>query len=119
MLATKSCSLITQTGLLIAGTPADRLAPFACFFAGTMVRYIYAVGANEAAARIPGAPAMRANLLHYRLSGLFCALGAMYLYQNISATPGKGADYLVATVRAPILGGFLCGVGGPFRACSA
>jgi ribose transport system permease protein len=84
-----------------------------------MGRYIYAVGVNEAAARIAGVPAMRANLLHYRLSGLFCALGAMYLYQNISATPGKGADYLVATVRAPILGGFLCGVGGPFRACSA
>jgi hypothetical protein len=31
----------------------------------------------------------------------------MYLYQNISATPGEGADYLVAKVRAPILGRFL------------
>jgi hypothetical protein len=46
-------------------------------------------------------------------------LGAMYLYQNISATPGEGADYLVAKVRAPILGRFLCRVGGPFRACSS
>ena len=54
-------------------------------------RYIYAIGDNEAAARIAGVPVMRTKLLCYGLSGLLCAVGAIvYLYQNISATPGRG-----------------------------
>lgn len=54
-------------------------------------RYIYAIGDNEAAARIAGVPVMRTKLLCYGLSGLLCAVGAIiYLYQNISATPGEG-----------------------------
>jgi ribose/xylose/arabinose/galactoside ABC-type transport system permease subunit len=69
-------------------------------------RYIYAIGENEAAARIAGVPVMRTKLLCYGLSGLFCAVGAIiYLYQNISATPGEGADYLLLSFAATILGG--------------
>ncbi len=69
-------------------------------------RYIYAIGANEAAAKIAGVPVTRTKLLCYGLSGLLCALGAIiYLYQNISATPGEGADYLLLSFAATILGG--------------
>ena len=69
-------------------------------------RYIYAIGGNEAAARIAGVPVMRTKLLCYGLSGLLCAVGAIiYLYQNISATPGEGADYLLLSFAATILGG--------------
>jgi ribose/xylose/arabinose/galactoside ABC-type transport system permease subunit len=69
-------------------------------------RYIYAIGDNEAAARIAGVPVMGTKLLCYGLSGLLCALGAIiYLYQNISATPGEGADYLLLSFAATILGG--------------
>ena len=69
-------------------------------------RYIYAIGDNEAAARIAGVPVMRTKLLCYGLSGLLCAVGAIiYLYQNISATPGEGADYLLLSFAATILGG--------------
>ena len=69
-------------------------------------RYIYAVGDNEAAARIAGVPVMRTKLLCYGLSGLLCAIGAIvYLYQNISATPGEGADYLLLSFAATIFGG--------------
>jgi ribose/xylose/arabinose/galactoside ABC-type transport system permease subunit len=69
-------------------------------------RYIYAIGDNEAAARIAGVPVMRTKLLCYGLSGLLCAIGAIiYLYQNISATPGEGADYLLLSFAATILGG--------------
>jgi ribose/xylose/arabinose/galactoside ABC-type transport system permease subunit len=69
-------------------------------------RYIYAIGENEAAARIAGVPVMRTKLLCYGLSGLLCAVGAIiYLYQNISATPGEGADYLLLSFAATILGG--------------
>jgi ribose/xylose/arabinose/galactoside ABC-type transport system permease subunit len=69
-------------------------------------RYIYAIGDNEAAARIAGVPVMRTKLLCYGLSGLLCAVGAIvYLYQNISATPGEGSDYLLLSFAATILGG--------------
>jgi ribose/xylose/arabinose/galactoside ABC-type transport system permease subunit len=69
-------------------------------------RYIYAIGDNEAVARIAGVPVMRTKLLCYGLSGLLCAVGAIiYLYQNISATPGEGADYLLLSFAATILGG--------------
>jgi inositol transport system permease protein len=69
-------------------------------------RYIYAIGDNEAAAQIAGVPVMRTKLLCYGLSGLLCAVGAIiYLYQNISATPGEGADYLLLSFAATILGG--------------
>jgi ribose/xylose/arabinose/galactoside ABC-type transport system permease subunit len=69
-------------------------------------RYIYAIGDNEAAARIAGVPVMRTKLLCYGLSGLLSAIGAIiYLYQNISATPGEGADYLLLSFAATILGG--------------
>jgi ribose/xylose/arabinose/galactoside ABC-type transport system permease subunit len=69
-------------------------------------RYIYAIGDNEAAARIAGVPVMTTKLLCYGLSGLLCAVGAIvYLYQNISATPGEGSDYLLLSFAATILGG--------------
>lgn len=69
-------------------------------------RYIYAVGDNEATARIAGVPVMRTKLLTYGLSGLLCAVAAIiYLYQNISATPGEGADYLLLSFAATMLGG--------------
>ena len=69
-------------------------------------RYIYAIGDNEAAARIAGVPVMRTKLLCYGLSALLCAVVAIiYLYQNISATPGEGSDYLLLSFAATILGG--------------
>ena len=69
-------------------------------------RYIYAIGDNEAAARIAGVPVERTKLLAYGFSGLLCAVAAIiYLYQNISATPGEGADYLLLSFAAVIVGG--------------
>lgn len=69
-------------------------------------RYIYAIGDNEATARITGVPVRRTKLLVYGLSGLLCAIAAIvYLYQNISATPGEGADYLLLSFAATVLGG--------------
>lgn len=69
-------------------------------------RYIYAIGDNEATARIAGVPVRRTKLLVYGLSGLLCAVAAIvYLYENISATPGEGADYLLLSFAATVLGG--------------
>ncbi|HWA79575.1 MAG TPA: ABC transporter permease [Acetobacteraceae bacterium] len=69
-------------------------------------RYIYAIGANEAAARITGVPLRATKMLTYGLSGLLCWLAAVvYLYQNVSATPGEGADYLLLSFAATMVGG--------------
>jgi ribose/xylose/arabinose/galactoside ABC-type transport system permease subunit len=69
-------------------------------------RYIYAIGDNEATARITGVPVMRTKLLIYGLSAVLCSIAAIvYLYQNISATPGEGADYLLLSFAATVLGG--------------
>lgn len=77
-------------------------------------RYIYAIGANEAAARIAGVPVRRTKLVAYSLSGLLCWLAAIvYLYQNITATPGEGADYLLLSFAATMVGGvYMYGGGG-------
>ncbi len=69
-------------------------------------RYVYALGDNEAAARIVGVPILRTKLLVYGLSGFLSAVAAIvYLYQNISATPGEGADYLLLSFAATMVGG--------------
>jgi ribose/xylose/arabinose/galactoside ABC-type transport system permease subunit len=69
-------------------------------------RYIYAIGDNESAARIVGTPILGTKLLVYGLSGCLSAVAAIvYLYQNISATPGEGADYLLLSFAATIIGG--------------
>jgi ribose/xylose/arabinose/galactoside ABC-type transport system permease subunit len=69
-------------------------------------RYIYAIGDNEAAASIAGVPVRRTKLLAYGMSGLLCSVAAIiYLYQNISATPGEGADYLLLSFAATMFGG--------------
>jgi ribose/xylose/arabinose/galactoside ABC-type transport system permease subunit len=50
-------------------------------------------------------PVIRTKLLCYGLSDFLCAAGAIiYLHQNISATPGEGADLLLS-FAATILGG--------------
>ncbi len=82
------------------------LATFLLLHRSKWGRYIYVLGDNGAVARIAGVPVMRTKLLCYSLSGLLCAIGAIvYLYQNISATPGEGADYLLLSFAATILGG--------------
>ena len=69
-------------------------------------RYIYAIGDNEPAARVSGVPVRRTKILVYCLSGLMCSFAAIiYLYRNISATPGEGVDYLLLSFAATMVGG--------------
>jgi ribose transport system permease protein len=69
-------------------------------------RYIYAIGDNEATARIAGVPVRRTKVVVYGLSAVLCSIAAIvYLYENISATPGEGADYLLLSFAATVLGG--------------
>ncbi len=53
-----------------------------------------------------GTPILGTKLLVYGLSSLLSGVAAIvYPYQNISATPGEGADYLLLSFAATILGG--------------
>lgn len=69
-------------------------------------RYIFAIGANENAAVASGVPTKRIKFLVYTLSGFMCSIAAVvFLYRNVSATPGIGEDFLLLTFAATMIGG--------------
>ncbi|MCP4402145.1 MAG: ABC transporter permease [bacterium] len=69
-------------------------------------RYIYAVGGNEKAAIASGLPVKKVKVFVYAVSGFLCGIGAMvYLYRNISASPGTGEEFLLQTFAATMIGG--------------
>ena len=69
-------------------------------------RYLYAVGGNEKASIASGIPVKWVKVRVYALSGLMCGLGAViYLFRNISATPGTGSEYLLYTFASTMIGG--------------
>ncbi len=69
-------------------------------------RYLYAIGGNEKTAIASGIPVKWIKIRVYALSGLMCGLGAVvYLFRNISATPGSGSEYLLYTFASTMIGG--------------
>jgi ribose/xylose/arabinose/galactoside ABC-type transport system permease subunit len=69
-------------------------------------RYIYAVGGNEKTAIASGVPVALTKVLVYAFSGLLCGLGAIvFLYRNVSASPGTGDEFLLQTFAATMIGG--------------
>jgi ribose transport system permease protein len=69
-------------------------------------RYLYAVGANEEAARLSGAPVNRVKLLAYSLSGAFAALaGICQAIQEQQGDPEAGATYELSAIAMVVIGG--------------
>ncbi len=69
-------------------------------------RYIYAVGANEEAARLSGVPVNRVKLLAYSLSGGFAALaGICQAIQEQQGDPEAGATYELSAIAMVVIGG--------------
>jgi ribose transport system permease protein len=69
-------------------------------------RNIYAVGGNEAAARLAGIDVRRVKVSVYALSGLFAALAGMLFVSRANAgQPTIGPSWLLPSVTAAILGG--------------
>jgi ribose/xylose/arabinose/galactoside ABC-type transport system permease subunit len=69
-------------------------------------RYIYAIGGNEPAAIASGIPVKKTKVFVYSVSGFLCGIGAIvYLYRNISASPGTGEEFLLQTFAATMIGG--------------
>jgi ribose transport system permease protein len=69
-------------------------------------RYLLAVGGNPHAAELSGIPRDRIIVLAHALSGLLSAIGAILAEAQLgSAQPTIGADWLVISFAAPIIGG--------------
>jgi ribose transport system permease protein len=69
-------------------------------------RYLYAVGANEEAARLSGVPVHLMKLLAYSLSGAFAALaGVCQAIQEQQGDPEAGATYELSAIAMVVIGG--------------
>lgn len=72
----------------------------------TTGRYIYAIGDDRPAAILLGLPVRRTLVLVYALSGLFCAVTAIYLVARFgTGQPYAGAGYTLASVTPVVVGG--------------
>ena len=71
-------------------------------------RQILASGANPLAAKMSGAPVNRAIVVAHTLSGLLAGVaGVMVTARLAAALPSVGADWLLPSFLAPLLGGTL------------
>jgi len=69
-------------------------------------RYIYAIGGNEAAARLSGVPVSAVKTLAYGLSGLFCAIaGICQASQELQGDPEAGVAYELSAIAMVVIGG--------------
>ena len=69
-------------------------------------RYIYAIGGNEAAAKLSGVPVSAVKILAYGLSGLFCAVaGICQAAQELQGDPEAGVAYELSAIAMVVIGG--------------
>ena len=94
-------ALLIVTGVVAAGL-------FILFKFSIIGRQILAAGANPAAAEMSGAPVGRALVTAHTLSGLIAGVaGVMVTARLAAALPSVGADWLLPSFLAPLLGGTL------------
>ena len=92
--------------LLVTGVVA--VALFVLFKFSVIGRQILAAGANPVAARMSGAPVDRALVTAHTLSGLIAGIaGVMVTARLAAALPSVGADWMLPSFLAPLLGGTL------------
>ncbi len=78
----------------------------------TLGRYIFAAGDNPSAATYSGIPVNRTLLISHVLSGLFAASGGLILSGLVGVgSLNLGADYVLSSIAAVILGGAVFGGG--------
>jgi ribose transport system permease protein len=69
-------------------------------------RYVYAIGANESAARLSGVRIDNIKILVYTLCGLFCAFGAIiFIGRTEHASPEIGIWYNLDSITPVLIGG--------------
>jgi len=98
-------ALLFVTGFVAAGL-------LILFKYSVVGRQILAAGANPLAAELSGAPVGRVIVIAHTLSGLIAGIaGVMVTARLAAALPSVGADWLLPSFLAPLLGGTLL-VGG-------
>ncbi len=71
-------------------------------------RYIYAVGDDQAGARLMGLPRSGVIIFVYTVSGFCCALMAIYLVSRFGVgQPYTGVNYTLASITPVVVGGTL------------
>jgi ribose transport system permease protein len=69
-------------------------------------RYIYAIGGNEAAAKLSGVPVSAIKVFAYGLSGLFCGVaGICQAAQELQGDPEAGVAYELSAIAMVVIGG--------------
>ena len=69
-------------------------------------RHLYALGGNEAAARLSGLPTRRLKAIAYGLSGMLSALGGLLFAGNTGQGKGTmGVSYELFAITAAVVGG--------------
>ena len=69
-------------------------------------RYLYAIGANEEAARVSGVPVWRCKVLAFGLAGATSASGgALSAGTLLGASPSSGTPYVLIAIAAVVIGG--------------
>jgi ribose transport system permease protein/putative xylitol transport system permease protein len=81
-------------------------------------RYLFAIGGGEIVAANSGVPVERYKVFAFMLSGALCGLSGVLLTAQVGAgTPAAGANMLLDSIAAIVMGGTSLsgGVGGPHR----
>ncbi len=69
-------------------------------------RHLFALGGNEAAARLSGLPTRRLKTIAYALSGLLAALGGILFFGNTGQADSRmGVTYELFAITAAVVGG--------------
>lgn len=97
----------------IGPIPIPVIVMIICFAAGSFIlnktyfgRYFYAVGGNEAAARLSGIRVGRVKYMIYALAGFFAGLaGIVLLSRTNSGQPTAGKGYEFDVITCVVLGG--------------
>lgn len=77
------------------------------FFKNTKKGFsIYAIGSNESAARLNGISILKTKILAYVISGGFAALAGLFRTAQVaSGSPTAGADFVMYSISAAVIGG--------------
>jgi ribose transport system permease protein len=70
-------------------------------------RHVFALGSNEAAARLCGLPVARIKIAVYALGGLFMALAGVFEFNNLNrqGNPTSGVGLELEVIAAVVIGG--------------
>lgn len=77
------------------------------FFKNTRMGFsIYAIGSNESSARLNGISIMKTKIMAYTISGGFAALAGLFRTAQVaSGSPTAGADFVMSSISAAVIGG--------------